>query len=129
MAKSNDMYLSRRERQIMDIIYQLGEASVHDVLERLPDPPGYNSVRTILKILEDKKMLMHHRKGQQYIYVPTIVRDKAKRSALAHLRETFFAGSTPKVVSTLLDMSLGDLDKAELDELARMIENARKEKK
>ena len=109
----------------MDIIYQLGQASVADVLDKLPDPPGYNSVRVLLNILEKKGYLTHHKKGQKYIYAPVELPDKTKNSALDHIVNTFFGGSTPRAVSALLD---ADLSKGELDELAAMIEKAKQKK-
>ena len=120
--------LSRRERQIMDIIYKIGEASVAEVLKHLPDPPGYNSIRVILTILEDKGHLYHRQEGQRYIYMPIENREMAKKTALRHIISTFFENSTPNVLSTLLDMSASELSANELDELAQMIEQAKKEK-
>ena len=121
--------LSKRESQIMDIIYKLGEASVLEVQRKLPDPPGYNSVRVLLTILEKKGYLKHKKESQKYIYLPTVLPEKAKRSMLEHVMGTFFDGSAPKLVSTLLDMSVSDLSKKELAELSKMIENAKREKK
>lgn len=129
MPKSSEIYLSRRERQVMDIIYRLGEASVADVLDHLPDPPGYNSIRAILKILEDKGRLTHRKESQKFIYIPTVQPDKAKRSAMAHLVHTFFEGSAPQAVSTLLDMSAENLSDKELQTLSEMIEKAKAERK
>lgn len=120
--------LSRRERQIMDAIYLLGEASVADVLEEIPDPPGYNSVRVTLTILERKGHLKHKKEGQKYIYHPVFVSERARRSVLKHVLSTFFEDSTPKVLSTLLDMSAAKLTEKEMDELSRMIQNAKKER-
>jgi len=128
MEQPRYMKLSRRERQIMDIIYRIGEASVADVLKNLPDPPGYNSIRVILTILEDKGHLHHKKEGQRYIYLPIEHRERAKRSALKHILSTFFEDSTPKVLSTLLDMSASELSEKELDDLTGMIEEAKKEK-
>ncbi|MCG8604110.1 BlaI/MecI/CopY family transcriptional regulator [bacterium] len=122
------IFLSRRESQILDIIYRLGEGSVSDVLKQIPDPPAYNSVRVILTILENKGYLSHRQEGQKYIYSPTELLDNAKKSALKHLVSTFFEGSAPKAVSTLLDMSAANLSEAELNELAQMIEQAKKER-
>ena len=117
--------LSRRERQIMDVIYRLGKASVADVQDKIPDPPGYNSVRVTLTILENKGHLTHWKEGQKYIYKPTELPETAKRSALQHLVHTFFQGSTPNVVMTLLDMSASKLSQQELDELSEIIEQAK----
>src|SRR5215510_3294970 len=108
--------LSRRETQIMDIIFQLGQATAAEIIERLPDPPSYSAVRTLLTILEEKGHLIHHREGMHYIYAPTLSVDKVKTSALSHLLNTFFGGSTPDIVATLL--STQDLSKDELEALA-----------
>jgi len=124
MPKPLYIFLSRREAQIMDIIYKLGEAGVADVLKKLPDPPGYNSIRVLLTILEKKGYLTHKKEGQRYIYVPTEVPAKAKRSALDHVTKTFFDGSAPKVVSALLDSKITE---AELSELSKLIEQAKRE--
>jgi len=117
--------LSRRETQIMDVMFELGEATAADILERLPEPPSNSAVRALLTILEEKGHLKHRREGAHYIYVPTLSADKAKQSALSHLLKTFFGGSAPQVVAALL--STTDLSNEELDELARLIEQAKKE--
>lgn len=124
MAKKVHTHLSRRETQIMDIVYQLGEATVNDVLKQLPDPPGYNSIRVLLRILEEKGYLKHRREQQRYVYRPTVTHEQATRSALKHLLDTFFAGSAPKAVATLLDMSSSRLTDQDLDELKKMIRDA-----
>ena len=125
MPKPLYIFLSRREAQIMDIIYKLGEAGVADVLKKLPDPPVYNSIRVLLTILEKKGYLTHKKEGQRYIYVPTEVPAKAKRSALDHVTKTFFDGSAPKVVSALLDSKITEKD---LGELSELIEQAKRER-
>ena len=117
--------LSRRERQIMDVVYRLGRAAVSDVLERLPDPPSYSAVRAMLRILEEKGHLRHEQDGPRYVYLPTVPRDAAKESALKHLLRTFFGGSTTAAVAALLDLSDNSLSEAEADRLSRLIENAR----
>jgi BlaI family penicillinase repressor len=117
--------LSRRETQIMDVIFQLGEATAADIVERLPDPPSYSSIRALLTILEEKGHLTHRREGARYIYNPTLSADKAKQSALSHLVKTFFSGSPQQVVATLL--STNDLSPEDLDELAKLIDEARKD--
>ena len=119
--------LSRRERQIMDIIYQLGQATAAEVLENLPDPPGYSAVRAMLKILEDKGHLRHKQQGPRYVFLPKVSREKAKRSAVKHLLQTFFDGSAESAVATLLDVSRSDLSNADLDRLNRLISQAKKE--
>jgi predicted transcriptional regulator len=117
--------LSRRESQIMDVIYSLGEATAMEILERLPEPPSYSAVRALLAILEEKGHLTHRRDGTKYIYRPTLAPEKVKRSVLAHLVKTFFGGSVPQVITELL--SANELTQEELDNLARQIEEAKKE--
>ncbi len=119
--------LSRRERQIMDIIYQLGQATAAEVLENLPDPPSYSAVRAMLKILEDKGHLRHKQQGPRYVFLPKVSREKAKRSAVQHLLQTFFDGSAESAVATLLDVSRSDLSNADLDRLNSLISEAKKE--
>ena len=119
--------LSRRERQIMDIIYQFGQATAAEVLENLPDPPGYSAVRAMLKILEDKGHRRHKQQGPRYVFLPKVSREKAKRSAVKHLLQTFFDGSAASAVATLLDVSRSDLSNADLDRLNRLISQAKKE--
>ena len=119
--------LSRRERQIMDIIYQFGQATAAEVLENLPDPPSYSAVRAMLKILEDKGHLRHKQQGPRYVFLPKVSREKAKRSAVKHLLQTFFDGSAESAVATLLDVSRSDLSNADLDRLNRLISQAKKE--
>ncbi len=129
MEKSNYTYLSKREQQIMDVIHQMGEASVADVQSRLDDSPAYNSVRIIMGILEKKGFLKHKKDGQRYIYFATEKIDKAKLSALEHLLTTFFEGSAPNIVSTLIKLPDSKLTEKELDELSQIIEEAKKEQK
>ena len=119
--------LSRRERQIMDIIYQFGQATAAEVLDNLPDPPSYSAVRAMLKILEDKGHLRHKQQGPRYVFLPKVSREKAKRSAVKHLLQTFFDGSAASAVATLLDVSRSDLSNADLDRLNRLISQAKKE--
>ncbi|PYR73451.1 MAG: CopY family transcriptional regulator [Acidobacteria bacterium] len=117
--------LSRRERQILDILYQHGRATAADVQQALPDPPSYSAVRAMLRILEDKGHIRHEQDGPRYIYRPTVARDNAKRSALRHILQTFFDGSAEQAISALLDESSSKLSGAELDRLARLIDQAR----
>ena len=117
--------LSRRETQIMDVVFQLGEATAAEILEHLPDPPSYSAVRALLTILEDKGHLTHRRSGTHYVYTATLANEKARQSALDHLLKTFFSGSAPQVVAALL--STNDLSPEDLEELARLIEEARNE--
>jgi BlaI family transcriptional regulator, penicillinase repressor len=119
------VHLSRRERQILDILYQHGRASAADVQQALPDPPSYSAVRAMLRILEDKGHIRHEQDGPRYVYRPTIARDNAKRSALRHILQTFFDGSAEQAISALLDESSSKLSGAELDRLARLIDQAR----
>lgn len=119
--------LSRRERQIMDIIYELNEATAAQVLERLPNPPSYSAVRALLRVLEEKGHLSHKQDGPRYVFVPTLPRDEARENALKHLVNTFFDGSTEKVVAALLDISDEKLSEDDYQRLSRLIENARKE--
>ena len=121
--------LSRRERQIMDILYQRGKSSASEVLEAMPDPPGYSAVRAMLRVLEEKGHVRRQAEGLKYVYVPTVARDKAKRSAVKHLLDTFFKDAPEQVVAALLDISSTRLTRAELDRMAEMIEKARREGK
>lgn len=121
--------LSRRERQIMDILYQRGKASASDVREAMPDPPSYSAVRAMLRVLEDKGHVKHQAEGLKYVYVPTVARDKAKRSAMKHLLDTFFKESPEQVVAALLDVSSTRLTREELDRMSEMIEKAKMEGK
>ena len=116
--------LSRRERQIIDILYSNGRATAADVQALLPDPPSYSAVRAMLRILEDKGHVTHESDGPRYVYVPTVARDNAKRSALRHVLQTFFDGSAEQAISALLD-DTSKLSDAELDRLARLIDQAR----
>jgi predicted transcriptional regulator len=118
--------LSRRERQILDILYERGHATAADVQAALPEPPSYSAVRALLRILEDKGHVRHQQDGPRYVYVPTVGRDNAKRSALSHMLKTFFDGSAEQAISALLDENSSKLSSAELDRLARLIDTARK---
>jgi len=121
--------LSRRERQIMEILYQRGKASASEVREAIPDAPSYSAVRAMLRILEEKGHVKHQEEGLKYVYVPTVGREKAKRSAVEHVLDTFFNGSPEQIMAALLDVSSTRLTKAELDRMAAMIEKARREGK
>src|SRR5271165_2755801 len=118
--------LSRRERQIMDILYRRGKSSASEVREAMPDAPSYSAVRALLRVLEEKGHVKHQAEGLKYVYVPTVTRDKAKRSAVKHLMETFFNGSPEQIVAALLDVSSTRLTREELDRMAQMIERAKK---
>ena len=119
--------LSRRERQIMDVLYRMGRATAAEILENIPDPPGYSAVRAMLRVLEEKKHIRHEEKDLRYVFMPVVTRDKARRSAVRHLLDTFFDGSPEQAVATLLDVSGGALSTEEFDRLAALIENARRE--
>ena len=119
--------LSRRERQIMEVIYRRRLATAAEVLADLPDPPSYSAVRAMLRVLEDKGQLRHEERGPRYVFLPTVPREQARRSALRQLVQTFFDGSTEQAVAALLDQSDRALSDAELDRLAGLIDDARKE--
>jgi len=119
--------LSRRERQIMDIIYQLKEATVAQVLAKLPNPPSYSTVRALLRVLEDKGHLVHKQDGPRYVFSPTLSREKARQNALKHLVKTFFDDSTEDVMAALLDISETNLADEDYRRLLDMIEKAKKE--
>lgn len=127
MKKDPGTSLSRRERQIMDILYRRGRASVAEVLEAIPDPPSYSAVRAMLRVLEEKGHIRHEEQALRYVFSPTVPREKAKRAALRRLLDTFFGGSAERAVAALLDGSAARLSPQELDRLARLIEKARKE--
>lgn len=118
--------LSRRERQIIDILYAQGQATAAEVQTALPDPPSYSAVRAMLRILEEKGHVRHEQDGPRYVYVPIVARDNAKRSALRHVLRTFFDGSAEQAISALLDDSSTRLSEAELERLARLINQARR---
>ena len=127
MTGRSAIHLSRRERQIMDIIYRRGQASAAEVLGEMEDPPSYSAVRAFLRILEEKGHLKHRKEGARYVYLPTQPRRQAARSALQRVLRTFFDGSTEKAVAALITMADADLSPAELDRLAELIREARKE--
>jgi len=119
--------LSRRERQIMDALYELGRATAAEVRERLPDPPSYSAVRAMLRILEDKGHLRHEQDGPRYVFSPAVPREQARESALRRVVRTFFDGSPESAMSALLDLGVEDLDEEALRRLANRIAEARKE--
>ena len=124
--KAPHQELSRRERQIIDILYTRGRATAAEVQATLPDPPSYSAVRAMLRILEEKGHVRHLQDGPRYVYLPTVARDNAKRSALKHMLQTFFDGSAEQAISALLDESSSRLSDAELDRLANLIDQARR---
>lgn len=119
--------LSRRERQIMDIVYEMNEATVAQVLELIPDPPSYSTVRALLGVLEEKGHLIHKKQGPRYIYSPTIPREEARQNALKHVLKTFFDNSTEEVVAALLNISDEDLSEEEYKRLTKLIKKAQNE--
>jgi predicted transcriptional regulator len=126
MAKETNAKLSRREREIMDVIYRAGRATAAEVLDQLADPPSYSAVRALLRVLEEKGHLRHEEDGPRYVFVPTVPPERARQSALRQILHTFFDGSTEQAVAALLDMK-SNLSDAELDRLSRLIADARKE--
>ena len=129
MAKGHPPSLSRRERQIMDVLYRAGRATVAEVRAELPAAPSYSAVRTMLRILEDKGHVRHDFDGPRYVYIPTVTREKAKRSALKHLVNTFFEGSATQVMAALVDMSPQELGDDQVARLRQMIADARQRPK
>jgi len=121
--------LGARERQIMDAIYQAGEASVADVLERLPDPPSYSAVRTMIRLLEKKGLLRHRQVGTKYVYRPVQSPEVARRSALRHLLQTFFGGSATDAVAAILHPSVAELTDDDIRRLEGLIQEARQKGK
>ena len=126
MEPTPHLNLSRRERQIMEVVYARGQATVAEVQEDLPDPPGYSAVRAMLGKLERKNYLRHEEQGLRYVYVPTMAREDVQETALERVMHTFFEGSPTKAVAAILDLSAVDLTDKEIDEMAELIEQARK---
>jgi BlaI family transcriptional regulator, penicillinase repressor len=127
MTKAIAHSLSRRERLIMDVLYKLERATVAEVLAKLPDKPHYSTVRAQLRVLEEKGHVRHEEHGSRYVYVPTVPREVARRSALRHLVETFFDGSAEKVVAALLGGEVARISPEELERLARLVRRSAKE--
>ena len=119
--------LSRRERQILDVLYKAGRATAAEVQQAMPAAPSYSAVRTLLRILEDKGHVRHEQDGSRYVYLPIVARDAAKRSALRHLLNTFFEGSTTQAIAALLDEDASRLSQADWDRLNSAVKRARKE--
>ncbi|HKB14181.1 MAG TPA: BlaI/MecI/CopY family transcriptional regulator [Vicinamibacterales bacterium] len=126
MTKPLQHALSRRERQIMDILYRRGRATAGDVMADLPGEPSYSTVRTQLRVLESKGHVRHEEEGLRYVYLPAVARHAARRSALRHLVDTFFEGSTEKVVAALLGADGARLSNEELERIAGLVAKARK---
>lgn len=127
MNKNQLNTLSRRERQIMDIIYSRGQATATEVLDDLPDPPSYSSVRALLRVLEEKGHLKHKQVGQRYVFSPTVAREQVKRSALSLVLQTFFNNSAEDAVAALLDISQDHISTEELNRMEELIKQAKKE--
>ncbi len=120
--------LSRRERQIVDILYSRGRATAAEILGDLPDPPSYSAIRALLRILEQKGHIRHEADGTRYVYLPRVSRQKARVAAMRHMLQTFFDGSAADAAAALVDGSAAKMSPEELDQLQALIDRARKEK-
>jgi BlaI family penicillinase repressor len=127
MRKDTHRNLSRRERQIMDILYQRGRASAAEIHQALPDAPTYSAVRAKLRVLEEKGHVRHEEESLHYVYIPTTARETARKSAMRHLVSTFFGGSAEDAIAALLDLSAADLSPKELDRIQEIVDQAKKE--
>lgn len=125
MSKDSPTALSRRERQVMDILYRHGEATVAEVMADLPDPPTYSAVRSILRILMEKQLITHREDGPRYVYLPAVNTEAARDDALKHVIRTFFDGSAEQAVAAVLRVSDAKLSDKEIDELRERIKQAR----
>jgi BlaI family transcriptional regulator, penicillinase repressor len=119
--------LSRRERQMMDILYRRGRATASEIRSALPDPPSYSAVRAKLRVLEEKGHVRHQEQSLRYVYLPIVPRDKARQSALRHMLATFFDNSTEQAITALLSLKGGGLAREKLDRLSELIEKAKQE--
>lgn len=119
--------LSRREREMVDVVYRAGRATAAEIRDLLADPPSYSAVRATLRILEDKGVLKHDFDGKRYVYLPRVARDKAVQGALDHLVTTFFEGSAMNAVMTLLERPDVEITKQDFDRMSALIERARRE--
>ena len=117
--------LSRRERQVMDILFRRGEATVAEVMGDLPDPPTYSAVRSVLRILVEKDLVSHREDGPRYVYLPAVSPNRARDEALSHVVRTFFEGSAEQAMTALLRMSDTRLGDAEVDRLGELVKKAR----
>jgi BlaI family penicillinase repressor len=122
MKRLEDGQVSRRERQVMDILFRLGKATAQEVMDELPDPPSYSAVRALLAILEEKGLVKHAKDSRRYVYMPTVPEKKAKRSALKQLLATFFEGSPEKLVASLLDPEDQKLSADEIAKIRRLLD-------
>ena len=129
MSLSITQGLSRRERQILEILYQRGKASASEVLGAMEDAPSNSAVRTLLRVLEEKGHVRRRAEGLKYVYAPVVAKEKAKRTAVKHLLKTYFDGSSEQIVAALLDVSSRQLTREELDRMTQMIEKAKREGK
>ena len=127
MKKTTHASLSRRERQIMDILYRQGRASAAEIHQALPDRPTYSAVRAKLRVLEEKGHIRHEEHALRYVYLPLVTRDRARQSALRHLVETFFDNSAEQAITALLDLKQAGLSREKLDRLSERIEKAKRE--
>ncbi len=122
MKRFEDGQLSRRERQVMDILFRKGKATAGEVLEELPDPPGYSAVRALLVTLEQKEMVTHSKDSRRYVYLPAVPEKRAKRTALKQLLATFFEGSPEKLVASLLNPKDQKLSQDEIARIRKLID-------
>lgn len=126
MAKpSAPSELTRRERQVMDILHRRGPSTVSEIMEELPDPPTYSAVRSILRILSEKDVVRYREDGPRYVYLPSVSAERSQESALAHVVETYFAGSTEQAITALLRLSDADIGEKEIERLRTQVRNAR----
>jgi BlaI family penicillinase repressor len=125
MRKEGHRNLSRRERQIMDILYKSGRASASEIHAAMPDAPTYSAVRAKLRVLEEKGHIRHEEESLRYVYSPVVGRDTARRSALRHMVSTFFEGSVEDAVVALLDLPSANLSKTDLDRISQLIAEAK----
>ena len=127
MKKPSNPPLSRREREVMDVLYRLGEATVAEVMEELVDPPTYSAVRSVVRILENKGHIAHREDGPRYVYAPAVKREKARRAALDQLVDTFFEGSSEQALVALLRRSDLDMSESQIGRLAKAVRKAGEE--
>jgi predicted transcriptional regulator len=128
MPDASTTGLSRRERQILDILYSRGKATAAEILAALPDPPSYSAARALLRILEQKGHIRHELDGPRYVFLPKVSRQKARASALKHMLATFFDGSAAEAAAALVDGSAAKMSSEELDQLQALIDRTRQDK-
>ena len=124
MTKEKKPPLSRREREVMDVLHRLGEATVAEVMEEIPDPPTYSAVRSVVRILENKGHISHREDGPRYVYAPAVKREKARRAALDQLVDTFFEGSSEQALVALLRRSDLSMSESQIERLAKAVRKA-----